>query len=89
MAIDSISSRSRCDCSVICALTIATPARPHGDPVAVVRQLIGQLLGVFLRVALAAADARDDQPGLAVLADQLGGGRRRRGPCRGHARDMR
>ena len=56
--------------------------RAHGEPVAVVHQPIGQLLGVLLRAALTAGDAGDDQPGLAVLADQCRRGRRRRGPRR-------
>ena len=59
-------------------------ARAHGDSVAVVHQSLGQLLGVLLRFALTAGDACDDQTGLAVLADQRRGGRRRRGPCRRH-----
>ena len=59
-------------------------AGAHGDAVAVVHELVGQLLGVLLRAALPAGDARDDQPGLAVLADQRRCGGRRRGPRRGH-----
>ena len=50
-------------------------ARAHGDAVAVVDESVGQLLGVLLGLALAAGDARDDQPGLAVLADQRWRGR--------------
>ncbi len=62
--------------------------RAHGDAVAVVHQLIGQLLGVLLSAVLAAGDAGDDQPGLAVLADQCRRGRRRRGPRRVDVSDM-
>ena len=59
------------------------------DTVSVVNKPFGELLGVLLRVALAAGDARDDQSGLAVLADQCRGGGRRRGPCRRHVGHMR
>jgi len=44
---------------------------------------------MLLGTALAAGDARDDQPRLAVLADQRGSGGRRRGPRGGHLAHVR
>src|SRR5260370_1120787 len=65
------------------------PARAEGAPVAVVPHLVRQHVGVFLRVVVPAGDGGDDQPALAVPADQLSRSLRWHRPCRGHARDMR
>ena len=62
--------------------------RPDGDAVAVVRHLVGQLLGVLLLLALVAGDARHDECRRAVAAHQIRCRRRRRGPWRGHLGDM-
>ena len=58
-------------------------AGAHRDAVAVMHDSGRDLLGVVLRVVLAALEVRHDQPGLAVLADQACGQMRRvrPGPC--------
>ena len=64
-------------------------AGAHRDAVAIVNEPFGEFFRVLLRIALAAGDARDDQSGLAVLADQCRGGGRRGGPCRRHIDHVR
>ena len=55
----------------------------------IARDLFGQRLGRCLRDTLSAANARDDQSGPAVLADQALRHRRWRGPRRRHRSDVR
>ncbi len=66
-------------------------AGSDGDAVAVVHDLLGNGLGVVLRVVLAAFEVGHDQPGFAVLAHQIDGQVRRSGggsgPRRGHVVD--
>ena len=54
--------------------------RPHGDAVVVAGHLVGQLVGQFLLLTLVAVDARHDEAGRAVAADQIRGRGGRRGP---------
>ena len=89
IAMDSIKQQVALGLGVDLGVDHGHAARAHGDAVTVVDDVVGQCLGVLLCVVLAAGDAGDDQPGLAVSADELGRGLGRHGPGRRDLGDVR
>jgi hypothetical protein len=59
-------------------------AGAHCHAVTVVYQFVAESFGMLLRAVLTAGDARDDESGVTVLADQRARHGRRCGPWRGH-----